>query len=216
MWSISQLGLAAVGLAGAMRVLPTAVATPWGGVLIDRYPRGRVLAAMHALCGLQLVAVGVAVALHLSLPVLCGLVALGAVLSALVRPVTRALVPQLVDRPDELAGANAVASTMDAGAMLVGPGARWRGLRRPRGDGPQQGGVGPARARAVGPGAPGQRRRGDWPGQREPSCPCRAVGRGSGVYRSQGSSTPRAGSSSRTPRLWRLWPDGPSTRPDAP
>ena len=114
-------GLAAVGLVGATRVLPTAVAAPWGGILTDRYPRVRVLAAMHALCALQLVAVGLAVALHLSLPVLCGLVALGAVLSALVRPVTSALVPQLVDRPEELAGANAVASTMEAGAMLVGP-----------------------------------------------------------------------------------------------
>jgi hypothetical protein len=81
----------------------------------------RVVAAMHALCALQLVAAGLAVALHLSLLVLCGLVALGAVLSALVRPVSSALVPQLVDGPEELAGANAVGSTMEAGAMLVGP-----------------------------------------------------------------------------------------------
>jgi MFS family permease len=114
-------GLAAVGIVGATRVLPTAVVAPWGGLLTDRYPRVRVLAAMHAACAVQLVAVGLAAALHLPLVVLLGLVALSAVLSALVRPVTSALAPQLVDRPEELAAANAVASTMEAGATLVGP-----------------------------------------------------------------------------------------------
>ncbi len=54
----------------------------------------RVLASMHALCALQLVALSGAAALHLSLLVLYAVVALGAVLSALVRPATSALVPR--------------------------------------------------------------------------------------------------------------------------
>jgi MFS family permease len=114
-------GLSAVGVVGAARVLPAAIAAPWGAILTDRYPRVRILAAMHVVGALQLLALGLAAALHESLPVLCALVALGALLSALARPATSALVPQLVAGPDELTGANALASTTEAAATLLGP-----------------------------------------------------------------------------------------------
>lgn len=117
----SEGGLAGVGLVNAARVLPTAVVAPWAPVLTDRYPRVRVLAATHALCGLQLLVVSLATALHLSLLALCALVALGAILSAVVQPVSSALLPQLVARPEELASANALSSTSRAAATLLGP-----------------------------------------------------------------------------------------------
>jgi MFS family permease len=114
-------GLAAVGLAAAARVLPAAVATPWVAVATDRYPRVRVLAVAHAVCALQFAVLGIAAALHLSLLLVYGVVVLGAMVSAVVRPATGALAPELVAGPEELTGANAVYSTAEAAGSLLGP-----------------------------------------------------------------------------------------------
>jgi MFS family permease len=120
-FAYTEGGLAAVGIAAAARFLPMAVAGPWGAVLTDRYSRVQVLAAAHAVCALQLVVLGAIALLHLSLLAVFALVALGAVLSAVVRVATNALAPQVVARPEELTGANAVCSTMEAAGTLLGP-----------------------------------------------------------------------------------------------
>ena len=114
-------GLAAVGLAGAARVLPSAFASPWAAVITDRFPRVHVLASLHALCALQLIVLSAVALVHLPLLVLYAAVVLGAVLSGVVRPTTSALVPQVVRSSQQLTGANAMCSTMEAAGTLAGP-----------------------------------------------------------------------------------------------
>ncbi|HET6316805.1 MAG TPA: MFS transporter [Chloroflexota bacterium] len=117
----NEAGLGAVGVAGALRVLPAIVAAPWGAVLTDRFPRVRVLVSLHVLNALQLAALSGVAVLHLPVPALYAVVLFSALLSAFVRPTTSALATELVDEPDELAGANALFSTMEGAGTLLGP-----------------------------------------------------------------------------------------------
>jgi MFS family permease len=114
-------GVAAVGFAAAARILPRAIAGPWAALVTDRYPRARVIALAHGVCMLQLLALSGVVALHLPLLVVYGLVVFGSVLSAVVKPASCALVPQLVAERQELTGANALYCTMEGAGTLLGP-----------------------------------------------------------------------------------------------
>ena len=49
-------GVQAVGVVGALRILPTALFTPWAAMLADRHSRNHLLAIVHALWAVQLVA----------------------------------------------------------------------------------------------------------------------------------------------------------------
>src|SRR5262245_4536815 len=114
-------GLAAVGIAGAAYVLPAAAVSPWAATLADRYPRARVLASIHALWAAELLALGLLAALHLPLLAVYAVVALGSAVAAPFRPAASALVPQLVERPEDLTTANAAFGAMEAIATLLGP-----------------------------------------------------------------------------------------------
>jgi MFS family permease len=116
-------GIQAVGIVGAIRVLPAAAAGPWAAALADRYPRERVLAAIHVVWAVQLVILGIVGSLHLPLLLMYAVVALGAGVSASFRPAASALVPQLVHRPEELTVANAVFGMIESAGTLVGPAA---------------------------------------------------------------------------------------------
>jgi MFS family permease len=114
-------GIPAVGIAGAARVLPAAIVGPWASVVADRYPRPRVLAAIHMAWAVHVLALAIAAYLHLPFVAICTVVAVGSVLSAPFKPTVNSLMPQLVDRPEELTAANAVFGTMDAAGTLLGP-----------------------------------------------------------------------------------------------
>jgi Na+/melibiose symporter-like transporter len=72
-------------------------------------------------CMLQLLALSAVVALHLPLLVVYALVVFGSVLSAVVKPASCALVPQLIAGRQELTGANALYCTMEGAGTLLGP-----------------------------------------------------------------------------------------------
>jgi MFS family permease len=114
-------GLAAVGIVGAAYVLPAAAIAPWAATVADRYPRARVLAIIHALWAVELLALGLLAGLHLPLLAVYAVVALGSVVASPFRPAVSALVPQLVERPEELTAANAVFGAMEAIGTLLGP-----------------------------------------------------------------------------------------------
>jgi MFS family permease len=80
-----------------------------------------VLAIIHALWVVELLALGLLAALHLPLLAVYAVVALGSVVAAPFRPAVSALVPQLVERPQELTAANAVFGAMEAIGTLLGP-----------------------------------------------------------------------------------------------
>lgn len=115
-------GPAAVGLVGAVRVLPAAVLSAPASVLTDRRSRSRLLAVVHAgWGGLAALLVWCAV-VHAALPVLLAVVAAGSALGAAVRPTLQAIVPTLVGSPADLIAANSAYATIEAVGTVAGPG----------------------------------------------------------------------------------------------
>jgi hypothetical protein len=115
-------GPAALGLVGAVRVLPAAVLSAPASVLTDRWSRSRLLAGVCAgWCALAALLVWCAVA-DARLPVLLAVVAVGSALGALLRPTLQAMVPTLVSSPADLVAANSAFATIEALGTVLGPG----------------------------------------------------------------------------------------------
>ncbi|GAA3551608.1 hypothetical protein GCM10022197_03190 [Microlunatus spumicola] len=120
--ALDAAGPGAVGLVGAVRVLPAAVLSAPASVLTDRWSRSRLLGVVHAgWAVLAALLVWCAVA-DAGLPVLLAVVAVGSALSAVVRPTLQAMVPTLVTSPADLIAANAAFATIEALGTVVGPG----------------------------------------------------------------------------------------------
>ena len=127
-WLVSLLvyahdtgGVFAVGLMSVAHTLPAALAAPVVTSAIDRWPRERVLLAMH-LGVMLLVALGaLAVASGLPIGVVVGIATIEGILITLHRPANSALLPGLARSPDELVAGNAVTSTLEGIGVLVGP-----------------------------------------------------------------------------------------------
>ena len=113
-------GPGAVGLVGAMRMLPTALLGGAVGVA-DRFPRPRVVAAVNV--ALVLVAVTMAVLADTggSVAALTLVVAVGAALSVPLKPSLQAMLPQLARRPQDLARVNSAYSTVTSIGSVLGP-----------------------------------------------------------------------------------------------
>src|SRR5919204_4659 len=108
-----QGGVAAVGVAGAARVLPGAIVAPWAAVVADRFPRPRVVAAIHAIWAIVLLTLLAATAAHLPLLAVWAVVAIASAITAPFRATVTSLPPELVDTPEELTAANAVFGTLE-------------------------------------------------------------------------------------------------------
>lgn len=114
-------GAAAVGLVGAMRVLPAALLGSLASLAVDRLPRARVLATVHASLALIMLALTWLTAATAPLTVLLVVVAVGSALSSVFKPCVQSLLPQLVRSPGELVAANSAFSTVEATATVAGP-----------------------------------------------------------------------------------------------
>jgi MFS family permease len=114
-------GAAALGALGLVRMLPAAIALPFGGMLADRYPRQRVLLGIYVVRALLLVAIAAALTAGSSRALVFALAALAAVAGAPVRPATLSLVPMLARTPRELVATNVSSSTLEGLGTLVGP-----------------------------------------------------------------------------------------------
>jgi MFS family permease len=114
-------GVTAVGIAGAALVLPGAIVAPWAAVVADRFPRPRVVAAIHAIWAIVLLTLVAAISAHLPLLAVWTVVAIASAIAAPFRPTVSSLLPQLVDTPQELTAANAVFGTLEAAGTLLGP-----------------------------------------------------------------------------------------------
>jgi hypothetical protein len=113
-------GTEALAVLGTCRMLPAALATPLGADLADRMPRVQLLRRV-LLVRAVLVAL---IPLSLQLDSLIGLylvVSAAAAAGTAFTPAVFALLPQIVDRPEELAAGNSAYSILEAAGMLVGP-----------------------------------------------------------------------------------------------
>src|SRR6516225_7306417 len=98
-WAYGHGGASAVGLVGLLRMLPAAVALPFGSAVADRFPRQRVLVVIYV--AQALLVVGVA--------------------AAPCRPAQLAVAPVLARSPEELVAANVTQMTFEGLATLLGP-----------------------------------------------------------------------------------------------
>lgn len=120
-WAFDTGGGSAVGVIGLCRLLPGALALPFGAWAADRFPRHRVVAAVFAADSIALVGLTVAVAADTPLAVVAALVALGGIITAPYRPAHLALLPLVARSPEELVAANVAAGVLEGLATLGGP-----------------------------------------------------------------------------------------------
>ena len=121
LFAYEEGGVAAVGVVGLIRVLPSVVAAPFAAQLGDRYPRHRVLFLVNiARTALILGAAAVAL-LDVHVAAIYVLTALVGLMQSLFRPTQAALLPSLARSPEELTAANLVLTTIESVGIFMGP-----------------------------------------------------------------------------------------------
>ena len=114
-------GATAVGGVFLLQTLVAAAAQPFTAVLGDRYRRERVMLATELARVTTIGALAGAAFADLPDVTLYVLAALTSAVSTAFWPAQSALLPTLIDRPEELTAANVAASTIESGGMFVGP-----------------------------------------------------------------------------------------------
>jgi MFS family permease len=114
-------GVAALGLVGLLRMLPSALFAPLLSPLADRGRRERVLVVVSTLRALATAAAAAVVALAGPPVAVYALAVLSTMAATLFRPAHSALLPSLCHSGHELASANVVRGLLDSAATLLGP-----------------------------------------------------------------------------------------------
>ena len=114
-------GIGAVGVIAFVRLAVAAAASPWLAVLADRRPRRRVLIVSDLVRCLMLGAMAALVLVDASAAPIYVLAVLVAVLEPLFRSAQVAFTPSLVETPEELTGANVIASAVESVGLFAGP-----------------------------------------------------------------------------------------------
>jgi Na+/melibiose symporter-like transporter len=120
-YAYDQGGAEAVGLLFLLRLLPAALASPFAGLLADRYPRERVLLITELVRIVLVGAVAVGVFAEAEPWIVYGLAIAATIVVTPFRSAQAALTPSLARTPDELTAANATASGVESLAVFVGP-----------------------------------------------------------------------------------------------
>ena len=114
-------GAAEVSLLYVLRLVPAAIATPFAAVLGDRFSRASVMLASNASRFVMAAAIPAAVVAGESRWLVYALSIGVAVAGTPFRPAQVAILPSLVERPEELTAANVVASTIEGLGFFAGP-----------------------------------------------------------------------------------------------
>jgi MFS family permease len=114
-------GARAVGLLFFARFVLAAIAAPWLGILADRWSRRRVMLTADLIRTGILVAMTVVASTGGNAYVIYVLAVSATIVAGAYTPAQAALMPSLVDSPDELTAANLVGNTISSIGMFVGP-----------------------------------------------------------------------------------------------
>jgi len=114
-------GESAVGLVFLARLIPAALASPFAGLLGDRYRREKVLLWTNVVRTVLVGAAAFGVYLDADPLVVYGLAIAATIVTTPFRSAQAALTPTLARSPSELTAANAVASGVDSLALFAGP-----------------------------------------------------------------------------------------------
>ncbi|MBD2775025.1 MFS transporter [Iningainema tapete] len=111
-----------LGVVGFTSQIPSFFLSPFGGVFVDRFSRHRILIGTQILAMIQslaLAALALTGVIHIWQIIALSL--FQGFINAFDAPARQAFVPELVERPEDLANAIALNSTMFNGARLIGP-----------------------------------------------------------------------------------------------
>jgi len=114
-------GTTAVGIAGLVRMLPTAIVAPFAATLGDRFRRERFLAGIALVGAAALGGSAAAFFLGRNELVVFALAAVVGITSTLFRPALQAILPSLARTPEELIAANGATATLESLGTLIGP-----------------------------------------------------------------------------------------------
>ena len=114
-------GALAVGVLGAVRVLPAIVAAPFAPALVGRFRGDRVLTAINIVRAAGAVVTAIVIGAGLPIEVTYALAAVVAGAGSLVRPIQNALLPAFARTPGELVAANVASSTGEGLGTFAGP-----------------------------------------------------------------------------------------------
>src|SRR5579862_1109291 len=114
-------GARAVGLIFFARFLLAALATPWLGVLADRWSRRMLMLTADVVRIGFFAGMTAAASAHASAYVVYVIAIASTVVSGAYLPAQAALMPSLVDSPEELTAANLVGNTVASVGMFAGP-----------------------------------------------------------------------------------------------
>src|SRR4051794_23210492 len=120
-WAYQEGGAGLVGVAAFLRIGPGALVAPFAAPLIDRYPRERVMASSDFIRALLFALAAGVVALDGPVVAVLVLVTLTSLASAVFEPARAALLPALVETPEQLTAANAVGSAVNSTGYFLGP-----------------------------------------------------------------------------------------------
>ena len=114
-------GAAWVGIAQVCRLVPAALAAPFLGSIVDRFPRQRVLLVTDAARAALMSVIVVLAWTGAPLATILILMAATAIVATLFWPSQRSMLPDLVVEAEELTSANVVSSTVEAVGSIIGP-----------------------------------------------------------------------------------------------
>jgi MFS family permease len=114
-------GATLVGVAALIRLVPAAFVAPFAATVADRYPRRRVLLATDLVRAVLLAAACVAVAADAPAGLVFVIAGLNTVVSTVFEPAKNALLPSLVDQPEQLTAANTAMATFESSSIFLGP-----------------------------------------------------------------------------------------------
>jgi MFS family permease len=121
LYAFQQGGAREVGVMTAVRLAPTALASPFAGALADHFKRTHVIATIEALrVGTQLGAAAFIIG-GVSPVAVYVAVSIGSLAETALDPARAALLPGLARTPEQLTAANALEATIDGGALTLGP-----------------------------------------------------------------------------------------------
>ena len=114
-------GAGEAGIVVFVELGPSVVLAPAVGALGDRFARDRVLLGTYATQSAAMAAMAAALAVGSEPLIVYGLAVLTASIVALSRPIHAALMPEVVESPDELTAANVVSGMSESAGSLIGP-----------------------------------------------------------------------------------------------
>src|SRR4051794_3562684 len=114
-------GAGAVGLVYFARFAAAAAFAPWLAVFVDRFPRRRVMIATDIARCVLMAAMAAVAATADSVWIILALAVAASIVSTMFGPAQGAILPSLVETPEELTAANAVMNTIASVGMFLGP-----------------------------------------------------------------------------------------------